>query len=143
MNKVLTLKQFQDLALEMIYLEPHVEVTAENFHMGDEERGIEKTAEVYGFSRHSKPGYEIIFDWVAKGNLDGFLIDMFDFTIETYKKGDFCPIFKGAVVLDDYKEPFEGHEIAQKIMELIKPEQWTRWIVEYLPEPRMLVNPED
>ncbi|WP_419784713.1 hypothetical protein [Maridesulfovibrio sp.] len=107
-------------------------------------KGIEKVIEVYGFSAtFVNPAMQIIFDWVAKGNLDSFLIDMFDFTIEDYKKGDFCPIFKGAVVLDDYKEPFEGHEIAQKILELLKPEQWTKWIVEYLPEPRMLVEMED
>lgn len=139
MDKILTLKQFQDLALEMISLEPYVEVTGESFDIGDEDKGIEKIASVWGFSRHSKPGYEIIFDWVAKGNLDGFLIDMFDFTIESYSKGDFSPVFKGAVVLDDYKEPFEGHEISQKIVELVKPEHWTKWIVEYLPEPRMLI----
>lgn len=72
MDKILTLKQFQDLAQEMISLEPYVEVTSESFSMGDEDNGIEKTAEVKGFSRHSKPGYEIIYDWVAKGNLDGF-----------------------------------------------------------------------
>ncbi len=140
MDKILTLKQFQDLAQEMISLEPYVEVTSESFSMGDENNGIEKTAEVKGFSRHSKPGYEIIYDWVAKGNLDGFLIDMFDFTIETYDRNEFSPTFKGAVVLDDYKEPFEGHEISQKITELIKPELWTKWIVEHLPEPRMILS---
>lgn len=140
MDKILTLKQFQDLAQEMISLEPYIEVTSESFCMGDEDNGTEKIAEVKGFSRHSKPGYEIIYDWVAKGNLDGFLIDMFDFTIESYDKNEFSPTFKGAVVLDDYKDPFEGHEISQKITELIKPEQWTKWIVEYLPEPRMIIE---
>ncbi|WP_027721651.1 hypothetical protein [Maridesulfovibrio zosterae] len=139
MNKILTLKQFQDLAFEMINLEPYVEVTGESFIMGNEDEGIEKVASVWGFSRYSKPGYEIIYDWVAKGNLDGFLIDMFNFTIEPYNKGDFSPIFKGAVVLDDYKEPFAGHEISQKLLELIKPEMWIKWIPEFLPEPRMLI----
>lgn len=139
MDKVLTLKQFQDLVLEMIRLEPHVEIIGESFLMEDEEQGIEKTAEVRGFSRHSRPGYEITFDWIARGNLEGYLIDMFDFTIETFTKGEFTPVFKGAVVLDDYKEPFEGHELAQKIMELLAPEDWTKWIFDYLPEPRMLI----
>ncbi|WP_034623738.1 hypothetical protein [Maridesulfovibrio hydrothermalis] len=139
MNKILTLKQFQDLALEIIALQPYTEATNETFQMGDEEAGIPKIASVWGFSRHSKPGYEISFDWVAKGNLDGFLIDMFDFTIETYNKGEYSPVFKGAVVLDDFKEPFAGHEVSQKIMELIKHEDWTKWIYEHLPEPRMLL----
>lgn len=139
MDKILTLKEFQDLAKEMITLEPHVEVMGECFQMGDEEQGIEKIAEVWGFSRHSKPGYEIVFDWKAKGKLDGYLIDMFDFSIAPFTKGEFTPVFKGAKVLDDYKEPFEGHEIAQKILELVKTEEWTRWIIDYLPEPRMLI----
>ncbi|WP_432735364.1 hypothetical protein [Maridesulfovibrio sp. FT414] len=139
MNKILTLKQFQDLVTEMIGLEPHVEITGELFRMDDEEHGIEKAAEVRGFSRHAKPGYEITFDWIAWGNLDGYLIDMFDFTIEPFTKGEYTPVFKGATVLDDYKEPFEGHELAQKILEQVKPEDWTRWIVDILPEPRMLI----
>ncbi|WP_320170758.1 hypothetical protein [Maridesulfovibrio sp.] len=140
MDRILTLKQFQDLAREIISLEPYVEVVDECFQMGNEDRGIEKEAWVKGFSRHAKPGYEITFDWIARGNLDGYLIDMFDFTIEPFTRGEYTPVFKGAVVLDDYKEPFEGHEVAAKIMELVSHEEWTKWIVDCLPEPRMLVQ---
>ncbi len=139
MEKVLTLLQFQALVEKMVNREPYVEVQDSCFQMEDEERGLEKIASVWGFSRHSRPGYEISFDWVAKGNLDGYLIDMFDFTIEPFTKGEFTPVFRGATVLDDYKEPFEGYEVAQKILEILEPEMWQRWIVPYLPEPRIIV----
>ncbi|SMF04526.1 hypothetical protein [Desulfovibrio gilichinskyi] len=139
MKKVLTLKQFQDIVLEVISLQPYVEVTESSFKMEDEDREIEKEAYVIGFSRHSKPGFEICFDWIAKGNLDGYLIDMFDFTIEPFCRGDFSPVFKGPVILDDYKDPFEPFEISAKILEIVKPEKWTKWIVEYLPEPHVIL----
>lgn len=139
MEKILTLLQFQALVEKMMSREPHVEVFDSCFQMEDEEKGIEKVASVWGFSRYSRPGYEISYDWVAKGNLDGFLIDMFDFSIELCPKGEFTPVFRGATVLDDYKEPFEGYEVAQKILELVNPEEWMKWIKPYLPEPRIII----
>ncbi|OEU65055.1 MAG: hypothetical protein BA863_04155 [Desulfovibrio sp. S3730MH75] len=139
MKKVLTLKQFQDIAKEVISLQPYVEVLSSSFNIGDEDKGIEKEAYVLGFSRHSKAGFEICFDWIANGDLDGYLIDMFNFTIEPYCRGEFSPVFKGPIILDDFKEPFAPFEISAKILELVQPEAWTKWIVEYLPEPHVLL----
>ncbi len=139
MQKVLTLLQFQQLVKKMMNHEPLVEISESCFQMEDEKQGLEKIASVRGFSRYSRPGYEITFDWEAKGNLDGYLIDMFDFTIEVCAKGEFTPVFKGATVLDDYKEPFEGYEIAQKILEMVEKDEWVKWIKPILPEPRMLI----
>lgn len=139
MQKILTLLQFQGLVKKMMNHEPLVEVSSSCFQMEDEEKGIEKIASVWGFSRYSRPGYEITFDWEAKGNLNGFLIDMFDFNVDICAKGDFSPVFKGATVLDDYKEPFDGAEVSQKILELIAPEDWIKWIRPVLPEPQMLI----